>query len=198
MKTIQVLFYCSLFGLMLSSFGTEKNDKEKQESKVTKPAKAVSTGDKIYTWIDKSGNRIYSDVPREGAEEMEIEKGTDYTPPTATRDYSKMKPKVVSPKNTVIYNHFSIASPANDATVRNSNGAFQVALDIRPMLLTGHTVKLEVDGREIEGSGSSIISLNNINRGTHNLVAYIIDRKGETVATTAAVTVHLHRPIKRN
>jgi len=195
MKTIQILFYCTLMSLMMTTYASENKDSEKK--KKSEPAKAVSTGDKIYTWIDSSGNRIYSDVPREGAKVMKIEKGTDYTPPQSTTDYSTMRPKVVLP-DAAGYSNFTIASPANDATVRNNNGNFQVALDIRPALHKGHSIKLEIDGKEIEGSGSSIISLSNIDRGSHNLTAYILSARGELVATTPSITIHMHRATKRN
>jgi len=196
MKNIHLLFYTILCCFIFSS-SVYSSETEKKPDEPEKP-KAVATGDKIYTWIDKYGNRIYSDEPREGAEVMKISKGTDYTPPetgsSATPDYSSMKPKVISTTHT--YSHFTIASPGNDATIRNNSGTFQVALDIRPKLATGHRVKLEIDGKEVSGSGQ-IISLNNIDRGTHSLVAYILAKDNTIMATTQAVTIHLHRAVKR-
>ena len=197
MKIVQILLFFSLTSFAFSTVAAPVATENKEEKeKATLPAKtekpkAISTGDKIYTWIDKSGNRIYSDVPREGAEVMKIEKGTDYTEPNTRRDWSTMKPKVVSGGKP--YDHFEIVSPANDSTIRNNNGDFQIALDIRPKLDDRHAIKLEIDGKPRTTSGSSIIALQNIDRGSHTLIAYIVDVNGEVLATTAAVTVHLHR-----
>jgi len=195
MKNIHLLL-CSIVCCFIFSSSAYSSEAEKKPE----TPKAVSTGDKIYTWIDKNGNRIYSDEPREGAEVMKISKGTDYTPPetdiptTTTPDYSTMKPKVISTDDS--YSHFQIASPGNDATIRNNSGTFQVALDIRPKLATSHRVRLEIDGKEVSGSGQ-IITLNNIDRGTHSLVAYIVSGDNTVVATSQAVTIHLHRAVKR-
>ena len=192
MKLLQILLYCSLLSLTVTTMATEKpkQDKDKTPAKAEKP-KAVSTGDAIYTWTDKWGNKIYSDVPRDGAEVMKIDKGTDYTPPAAETNYSTMKPKVVAVEKK--YSHFEIASPSNEATIRDNNGNIQVALDIRPKLMAGDKIKLEMDGKEVKGSGTSIIALSNIDRGEHTLVAYIVAVDGSIRATTPAVTVYLHR-----
>ncbi len=193
MKNLLLLFCCGLCGLMLS-FSTYATEAEKSPEK----PKAVSTGDKVYTWIDKYGNRIYSDEPREGAEVMKINKGSEYTPPSTdtptASDWNKMKPKVISTGD--FYSHFKIASPGNDTTVRNNAGSFQVALDIRPKLAKNHRVKLKIDGKEVSGSGQ-IITLNNIDRGTHTLVAYILSADNSIMATTPSVSVHVHRAIKK-
>lgn len=193
MKLFQAFVYSCLFSLALVVNVTTKAAEQKIVS--TEESKPVSTGDKIYTWIDKNGNRIYSDVPQDGAKVMEISKGTDYTPPNQVKDYSKIKPKVVPEEK--VYSNFTIASPSNDATVRNNQGNLQLALDIRPALEKGHLIKVELDGVEVRTAGSSIISLTNIDRGTHVLVAHIVTADGEVLDSTPPVTVHLHRAIYR-
>lgn len=189
MKIILSILCCSL--LFISSTLASENTPVKENPK------AVSTGDKIYTWIDKKGDRIYSDVPREGAEVMEIKKGTDYTPPdSSVPDWNDMKPKVVLEESEA-YTNFAIVSPSNNATIRNNSGIVQIALDIRPKLNKGDKITLEIDGVAVETSGSTIISLSNVDRGTHTLIAYIIGAKDKVVASTAAVTIHMHRAIQR-
>ncbi|MFT5452127.1 MAG: hypothetical protein ACI9N9_001615, partial [Enterobacterales bacterium] len=180
------------------SFAADKNHSNNEETKAVKysdlkKAKAVSTGDQVYTWIDESGNRMYSDMPRDGAELMKIQEGTNYSPPgqKSNRDYSTMRPKVVETGDS--YTNFSIISPSNSQTIRNNNGDFQVAIDVRPKLGKGHGIRLEIDGQVVQSSMSSLMSLANIDRGTHTLVAYITGADGKTIKTTAPVTIHLHR-----
>jgi hypothetical protein len=198
MKIIQLVIFCNLIGLMAISFAAENDKKNKQETKAVKysnlkKTKAISTGDKVYTWIDESGNRMYSDVPRDGAELMKIKEGTNYTPPgqESARDYSSMKPKVVETGDS--YTNFSIISPSNEQTIRSNSGDFQVAIDIRPKLGQDHSIRLEIDGQLVQSSISSLMSLANIDKGTHTLVAYIIGSGGKTIKTTAPVSIHLRR-----
>ena len=180
----------------ISATEAEKKEEKKSDSvkySDLKKPKAVATGDKIYTWIDESGNRMYSDVPKDGAEVMQIEEGTNYSAPgsAAVKDYSTMEPKVVPSGN--IYSHFAIISPANDQTIRNNNGDFQVAIDIRPKLGIGHSIRLEMNGKVVQSAGSAFISLANIDRGTHTLVAIVLDADGKTLRKSKPVTIHLHR-----
>ncbi len=173
-----------------SGFATETTDKV-EKTQTVENKKAVSTGDKIYTWVDNRGNRIYSDVPREGAEEMKIQKGTDFKSPTALKSTVDPMIKLVTKAN--VYKKIQIVSPPNDATVRNNNGSFQVAISTNPTLKSGDKVRLEIDGSSVPESGSTIFSLNNINRGTHVLVASVVSSDGKVLVTSEAVTIHLHR-----
>ena len=71
-----------------------------ENTPVKEKPKAVSTGDKIYTWVDEQGNRIYSDVPREGAEVMEIfhgivAQGRTIIMVTHNPEYSKEAERVI-------------------------------------------------------------------------------------------------------
>ncbi|PCJ45250.1 MAG: hypothetical protein COA74_16000 [Gammaproteobacteria bacterium] len=204
MNNIKIVIYCGLISLALCSItgtanATEKEAKEKKLETPTikysnlKKPKAISTGDKVYTWIDDSGNRMYSDTPRDGAELMKIEEGTNYTPPNQDghKNYSEMKPKIVP--TAFVYNSFAIVSPANDQTIRNNNGDFQVAIDIRPKLASGHKLRLEIDGQLVQNSNSSFISLANVDRGTHTLIAYIVSADNKTLKATRPVIIHLHR-----
>ena len=191
MKNTQRLFLKLFIASFVSIFIVASINAQEDQDEAVKP---VKMGDKIYTWIDNKGDRIYSDVPRKGAEVMKIEKGTDYTPPASeTPDWTAMKPKVV--KEAIGYEHFKIVSPTNEATVRNNHGNIQVALDIRPKLQAGHRIKLEMDGNEVSGSGS-FISLTNVDRGAHTLVAHILAENGKLIQSTPAVIVFMHKARK--
>lgn len=170
----------------------KQDESESKEVAVQKAPKAVSTGDKIYTWIDSRGNRIYSDVPRKGAKEMQIEKGTDF-------DGSAIKVKKPNAiiksleNNKKSYQQFSIVSPPQDATIRNNQGSFQVALSMNPALFPGDRTTLTIDGKPVPGNGSSLYQLNNVDRGTHTLVASIISKTGKKLLSSQPVTIHMHR-----
>ena len=173
---------------------TPESESAKEQPEGDAKAKKPAAASKIYTWVDEKGNRIYSDVPREGAKELKIQKSTDYSPPEVKSPWPE-KPKD-EPKK-IAYTQFSIVSPINDATIRSNQGSVQVAFDIRPKLMAGDQIVLMNNGAEVKRSRSPVISLMNINRGSHTLSGKIINRSGQVKATSDSVTIHLHRPTIR-
>jgi len=194
---IFIVLILAQFFLLNADLSAAANNQENQTSKdteilaVKKPAKATRTGDKIYTWIDRRGNRIYSDQPREGAEEMQIEKGTDFDGDAITVKKSSQLKVLPSPDKS--YKTLAIVSPPNDATIRNNQGSFQVAVSMAPNLFPGHRTLVKIDGQEVGKSGSSIFLVNNIDRGTHTIIASIVTKEGKVVMTSEPVVVHVHR-----
>jgi len=173
-----------------------RDDKDKPKDDKEKPvSKPAPKPQKIYVKTDAYGNRTYSDMPQKGAKELDIQKSTEYTPPKPTNVWTDLKPKVVEQQPS--YSHFSIVSPTNDSTVRNNAGNVQLALDIRPKLLPGHKLVLFMDGNEMPTTGSSILSLSNVDRGSHTFEARIQSAEGEIIVTTETITVHLHRAVIR-
>jgi hypothetical protein len=70
-------------------------------------------------------------------------------------------------------------------------------VDIRPPLLPGHSVHLLVDGAVVAKGKSPIMSVTNVDRGTHSISAQIKTAKGKVIKTTPTVTVHMHRATVR-
>ena len=155
-----------------------------------KKAPAKKKASKVYTWIDEKGNRMYSDTPRDGAEELKIQKSTEYTPPTVASPWQSTPPEV---DKKAAYTNFSVISPANDATIRNNQGAFQVAFAIQPQLMPGHQIVLLQNGVEVQRGRTPILSLMNIDRGSHSISGQIVTDTGDVIASSNSITVHLHR-----
>jgi type II secretory pathway pseudopilin PulG len=170
---------------------------DEAKAKQPKKSKTVKTGDKIYTWINASGERVYSQTPRKGAKEMRIKESTRYTEPNPVSGFDNAKIKVVE-DNPNVYDNFAIASPGNEATVRNNDGNLQVAISISPALKTGHQIVLKVDGAEVATGYSPIINLTNINRGEHQITAEVFDDQGNLVIAAKPVTVFMHQAFIRN
>ena len=165
---------------------------EKEEEKSAEKKEEKKKTGKIYAIKDRYGNITgYTDDPNKG-EEIKIRKGTEYSPPESPTVWTKVEPKVVEEEG-VKYTHFAIASPTNDATIRNNAGNVQVAFDIRPPLQPGHRVQLLMDGKVISESRSVIQSAVNVDRGAHSISAKIIDASNKTIRTTSAITVHVKR-----
>ena len=200
-RTLILLLMLVMF-LITNPYMAAEDESEEDESKPAETAekdkeqkaaeKKKST--KIYVIKDRYGNIVgYTDTPKKDSEEIKIKKGTEYTPPDNKSVWQNAKPKEV--KEAPLYTHVAIASPTNDATIRNNSGAFQVAVDVRPKLQPGHQVQLLIDGSPHGSPGSVILAASNIDRGTHSLVVQVQAADGEIIKRSDPVTIHLHRTV---
>ena len=94
------------------------------------------------------------------------------------------------------YTGFSITSPTSDQGVRANDGNVTVHLSLQPVLQSGHTIVLNVDGEDGESTNSSsglMIELNNLSRGQHTVMATVVDEDGKVLIKTETVTFQVLR-----
>ena len=143
----------------------------------------------VFKWVGPDGKVIYSDRPREGAEEVNLPALQTFSLPAVPE-----RPAEEEAPGFPGYTEFAITTPANDATLRDNQGNISIRLKLSPGLLQGHTIDVYMDGQSLGGGGrSTSLSLSNVDRGTHVLHAAVTDEKGKEVARTPSVTFHLHR-----
>jgi hypothetical protein len=87
----------------------------------------------------------------------------------------------------------SILSPANDQALRSDDGSMAVEVAVAPALRPGDVVEILLNGRAVTRSETQVALLAAVDRGTHELVARIVDPDGLEVAISSPVTVHLLR-----
>ncbi len=156
----------------------------------------------VYRHIDKDGNVTFSDQPGPGREQVRVTPVQTYTPPAASvpksragsarKDQSRSLSDPQSP--TPGYTRFEIASPSNEEAIRNNAGAVTVGVQVEPALARNDRIQFLIDGKPFgEPTRTTIVTLPNIDRGTHTLSARLIDKKGNTRAVAAGVTFHLIR-----
>lgn len=154
---------------------------------------AQSAQAQVYTYIDAEGNRVFTDSPRSSnAERVNIAPSNsaqlNQNPPSAG-----VAPPAVT-KQVVHYQLLRILVPEPDASIHNASGDLIVTLTSEPGLLPGHSYRLQLDGEAQGGPSSSpVFSLQNVDRGTHQLVGEIIDAAGLIVERTPAQPFHMHR-----
>ncbi|MBA4681619.1 MAG: DUF4124 domain-containing protein [Pseudomonas sp.] len=148
----------------------------------------------VYTYIDAEGNRVFTDKPRSSNAERVM------LAPSNSAQMSQPQPTVrmASPpavsKPTVHYQLLRILVPEPDASIHNGSGDMIVTLNSEPGLLPGHSYRLLLNGEpQGETSRSPVFSLQHVDRGTHQLVAEIIDSAGLIVERTPAQPFHMHR-----
>ncbi|SHI21272.1 DUF4124 domain-containing protein [Ferrimonas marina] len=145
----------------------------------------------VYKWTDEHGQVHYSDKPREGAEQVEVDPSK-----ISTVELPAPRPVVAQaePESTQPDYRIALLDPQDEATIRDNNGQLDLQIQLEPDLQDGHRVQLLLDGevvRTLGGGGS--YALDNLTRGEHQLQAQVIDKNGKVLASTASRTVYLHR-----
>ncbi|MDU4249546.1 DUF4124 domain-containing protein [Pseudomonas sp.] len=152
----------------------------------------------VYTYIDKDGNRVFTDQPPRGnAQKIDMTPRND---PLKSPNGFRMPPPLYAPATPALppgppaYQLLRIIVPEPDATVRANDGALIVSATSDPALLPGHLYRLLLDGKPVGEPGRSpVFPLNNVERGTHQLSVEIIDTLGRTIEQTPSQPFHMFR-----
>jgi Domain of unknown function (DUF4124) len=148
----------------------------------------------VWKWVDDKGVTHYSDRPVPGATKIELNVSSrsqddDDGPPPA---YTPNRPAFTEPpaQRGPVYRNFEIWKPAPDEVIPNTGGAVTVNIRVDPGLQSGHTLRLSLDGRLVDGFPPNTTSydLTNVPRGTHVAIAQIFDQRGSRVQETAPVS----------
>lgn len=94
------------------------------------------------------------------------------------------------------YTGFSITNPTNDQGVRANDGNVTIHMSIQPALQSGHMIVLNVDGEDGKSSKTSsnlTMELENMSRGLHTITATVVDKDGNDLIKTEAVSFHVLR-----
>jgi hypothetical protein len=142
---------------------------------------ATSVLAEAYKWVDEDGVTHYSDVPREGAEIIEL---SEYTRTTGARLY-RAPPQSAGQRDTAPadadepfkYESLSVTSPGPEETLWNIEGVLSVSLALSPGLQSGHQLRVYFDGQPRLVSGTSF-QIEEVWRGVHNIQAEVIDSTG--------------------
>ena len=133
-----------------------------------------------YKWVDDDGVVHYSDVPREGAEEIQL---SEYTRDTGARLYRAPPPAAEDGADgeqepAFQYESLSVSSPGAEETLWNIDAVLNVSLALTPGLQQGHRVRVYFDGQPRFVSGTSF-QIEEVYRGVHNIQAEVIDETGK-------------------
>ncbi|MAB24343.1 DUF4124 domain-containing protein [Pseudomonas sp. 5Ae-yellow] len=156
----------------------------------------------IYTWTDAQGNRIYSDQPNPNSTKIEVGPTNSIEPPKPIPAFNEASNGANNQSNANItggYRSLKVTSPANDSAVRANDGNITLSVTIDPPLRSGNLLRAQVDGnlneQAIAGSGqpNATLTLPNLDRGTHEISAVIMDTKGQVILSSDPVTLHVQR-----
>lgn len=155
----------------------------------------------IYKWVGPDGKIVYTDQPRPGAKEVELPKFASpppapAKPAAADKTAPDKKADATAEPAFPGYKKVALIKPLDDDTVRENNGAVEVALELDPAwdAKWGHKITVSLDGKNLpETYASPQFQLQDIDRGSHSLQVSIADAKGVTLSTSQSVTFHMKR-----
>lgn len=148
----------------------------------------------VYKNRDAEGNIIFSDIPGEGAEEVIIQEAQTLDIPMPKRTGERRTTKL-SPKS-IHYTEFKIISPEDDTTIHNNQGIVNISLEMSPELNKKHDIIFLLDGIKVSKGKSLQFATNNIDRGTHSIMAVIKNEMGKVIQQSNKVTFHLRKASK--
>ena len=148
--------------------------------------------DEIYKWVDENGQMHFSDVPRDGATELDIAPAQTFSVPSApaVAASTNVTATVASSKEVVRYESMEIVSPATEETIWNTGGEVTVSVALEPGLQTGHQIRLYIDGKPLPNlqPNSSSLQISEVFRGEHQLRAEVRDQNGDVLITAQPTT----------
>jgi hypothetical protein len=144
----------------------------------------------VYRTIDKEGNVTYSDQATEGAVEVEV-KELETIKALDTDQIAPLRP--ASPDEQELYTGLRITSPQNDEAIRDNTGNLVISVAVTPRLLPAHKLILYLDGAEYAAGEATSFQLQNIDRGTHQVRAAVVDENGQETINSDTINFHMLR-----
>ena len=148
----------------------------------------------VYRHVDAQGNVTFSDEPMKGSEAVKVKPVTTITlpKPETVREPQKLRKEVE--RKGASYDKLAFAYPQDDQAFHSGNGTVTFQIQSTPGLKPGHKYEITLDGQPVGQSTSGSVTVPNIDRGTHNAVAHIVDRNGVQVKTGQPIRFTVHRP----
>jgi hypothetical protein len=160
-----------------------------------------SMAEDIYKWEDESGQVHYSDVPRDGAEEVEVAPIQTFSAPAvASNDAAAADETEAEPEVDEAYDSLAITSPRMEETIWNTGGTVTVKMSLDPSLRTGHSLRLYMDDQQVAELPPRVTSirLSAVERGSHTLRAEVRDGRSRMLMKSDQVKFHFKQQTADN
>lgn len=165
------------------------------------PLGSSTLAGEIYRHVDENGNVTYSDEPAgDDSEAMELEPLPEVSlpdSPVRERRNSEQESDRGSDGQQG-YESVEITQPEHDSAFWRGDGLIVVRFQSQPSLRPGHRFALELDGERSRQGRSTSFTLENMNRGTHEIVIHVVNANGETIGSSDVTRFTLHRPSQLN
>jgi len=155
---------------------------------------------KIYHWVDKDGETHFSDTaaPESNSQEVNIRNQNLFINTDKNQIESEgadIQLEVLNEQKKISY-RADITSPSENTTIHSNEGTINIQVSIIPEKKIDDTLQLYLDGKKIgEPQLSSTMRALNIDRGTHQIQVFVLDKAGNLLTKTQIVTVYMQRTI---
>ena len=162
----------------------------------------LSSHAQIYKWVDEKGIHFADEAPPGvDAEKVTVEPpnrststGTQRSEP-ASRPMDDSSGQDNDAYRIRRYTELEITHPNNDQAVRANSGNVSVTCALNPSLQSaaGHQVRFLLDGQPFAIESSCSTTFEELDRGTHQVSAEVIDQQGRILIRSEAAKFHLQR-----
>ena len=155
---------------------------------------------KIYHWVDTNGEMHFSDTaaPESHSQEVNLRNQNLYINPHENQEPSQdSKPQLetLNEQKKITY-RADITSPSENTTIHSNEGTINIQVSITPERKVDDTLQLYLDGKKIgKPQLSSTMRALNIERGTHQVQVFVLDKAGNLLTKTQIVTVYMRKTI---
>ena len=140
----------------------------------------------IYKSVSQGGRVTYSDIPTEGSIAVSLNSSIT-TLPALTQKTGVPRPTA---KTNEIQYSLDI-SPADEATIRNNLGEFDIRANLTPKRLSGIYL-ITINDRQ-QTSTTGIFNFSEMDRGEYQYNVKFIDNTGKVLASTQTRKLFLHK-----
>jgi hypothetical protein len=146
-----------------------------------------------YSWVDEQGVVHFSDMPHEGATEIQLDKAQGYS--ISRQSMSEKKPAAEAGKFQ--YDSVEIVSPYEEEVLFNIETRMSMQVAITPALRPDHFLRLQIDGKDVTDKPvrSRSFQIDGVFRGTHTAQLTVVDADGNTVQQSGARTFHIRQNV---
>lgn len=157
----------------------------------------LQAGGAIYRSTDAEGVTVFSDQRTPGAEVLREPPINTVEPPSPLPPRASRRGQ--NPDQDALgvtrYTRIAVVKPEADSAFWNADGVVSVEVALEPPLVQGNRVALLLDGAAIgQPAATTRFALQNVDRGTHTLVAQIVDAQGRVVASSPSSQFTRHQP----
>lgn len=150
----------------------------------------------VYRRTNPDGTVEFTDIQEDETEKpLELEETSPGLIIPSNNKRLNIAPKLkTTPEDTQLKARIAITSPSHDSAIRDNAGNLIIKVKVEPELAQNHFITLSSSAGANAGPQKNIeFSLTNLDRGTHNFTATIVDETGKAITSSAPVTVHLLR-----
>ena len=150
----------------------------------------------VYKTVDKNGRITYTDGPPTDTTAKPVELKTINSLPSPPAiphtSLSNSGPKQEAPEYQV-----QILAPENGTTLLADERSVTLSVSLNPNLHDGDSLAYKIDGTTLATTNELSYTVTEPPRGEHSLTVDVVDRDGNSLAQSNAITLVVMRPLPK-